>query len=323
MKLTTILITGSNGLVGNYLKEIINERNMDVFYNIVYTDRSIVNLENAKHVLDYFNRIKPDIVIHLAAVVGGLYYNLKNNHDIFMSNVNINSNILKACDLYNISRLINVLSTCIFPNNYNQEENQVSLRSNDIHKGEPHPSNIGYSYAKRLLEIGSRLLVDKKDDFSVVNLIPTNLYGKYDNYNLEKAHVIPALIHKFYKAKQNDTNVEILGHGTAKRQFLYAKDFADIILKFIDYKLDNKCINCIISPPKKDELSIANVIGKISGRFMFENPILYNKDNQGQMKKSCDDNELSIYFNYNFTSLDTGLLITIDYFINNYETCRI
>jgi GDP-L-fucose synthase len=322
MKLT-ILITGSKGLVGNYLKEIINERNMDILYKIVYTDRSIVDLQNEKHVLDYFNKIKPDIVIHLAAVVGGLYYNLKNNHDIFMSNIDINSNILKACDIYNVSKLINVLSTCIFPNHYNQEENKVVLRSNDIHNGEPHPSNIGYSYAKRLLEIGSRLLVDKKSKFSAINLIPTNLYGKYDNYNLKKAHVIPALIHKFYIAKRDSTNVDIIGYGTAKRQFLYAKDFADIILKFVDYDLDNKCINCIISPPKKDEISIANVIGKISGRFMFENPIFYNKGNEGQIKKLCDDNELNIYFNYNFTSLDIGLLTTIDYFINNYNTCRI
>jgi GDP-L-fucose synthase len=324
MELQTLLITGSRGLVGSYLRQVITDRSMDVFYNIVYLDRTILDLRKKDDVLNYFEKVKPTIVIHLAASVGGLYFNLENNYNIFSDNISINNNILTACDQCKVLKLINVLSTCVFPemkDNYTTFESNVTLKSKNIHNGPPHPSNEGYSYSKRLLEIGSRLLCEKNKKFSVVNLIPTNLYGKYDNYNLENAHVIPALIHKTFLAKNNNTFLDIKGSGTAKRQFVYAQDLAEIIIKFLN--VNEKYVSCIISPPVKEEVFISDVINNITNIFNFDNPIIYNSRVQGgQVKKTCDDIELSVYFDYTFTPLETGLQKTIDYFIKKYQNIR-
>ena len=328
MELQTLLITGSNGLVGTYLKEVITERSMNVFYNIIYLNRQDIDLRNENDVLQYFEKTKPSIVIHLAASVGGLYYNLENNYTIFSDNMKINNNILTACDIFKVSKLINILSTCIFPDvkdnhtTFESNKKNTTLNSKEIHNGIPHASNEGYSYSKRMLEIGSRLLTKKNNNFSVVNLIPTNLYGKYDNYNLKNAHVIPALIHKIYLAKKNNQpTIEIKGGGLAKRQFLYAKDFANIIVQFINYKKE-QCVSCIVSPPIKEEINIAIIVDKLCECFSVDCPIIYNTESQGQYKKTCDNNELSQFIDFKFTSLDIGLQETVDYFIKNFKNVR-
>lgn len=326
MQLTKILVTGSNGLVGKYLEEIINQRSMCIFYNIIYIQRNEVDLRDETQVLSIFKNIKPDIVIHLAASVGGLYFNMDNNYQIFMDNVKINGNILTACDKFNVSKLINVLSTCVFPDKQLPETSESifneHLNSKNIHDGKPHPSNEGYSYSKRLLEIGSRLL-SEKGKLKVVNLIPTNLYGKYDNFNIKNGHVIPALIHKMYLAKRDNTQFNVLGSGLAKRQFVYAGDFAEIIIKFVNLDIKKSNVSCIISPPSSDEVIITDIIDLLQGCFEFDNPIVYSGlSNNGQLKKTCNDYELKAFFDFKFTTLKNGLQKTTTFFIQNYPDLR-
>jgi GDP-L-fucose synthase len=189
--------------------------------------------------------------------------------------------------------------------------------------GEPSETNYGYSYAKRLLYIGSKLLTQETETI-VINLIPTNLYGLNDQYNLMNSHVIPGIIHKCYKSEQNNSNLFIKGTGKARRQFLYANDFANIILQFINLPLNSKLHSLIVSPPTTSEICISDLVNYIVSEFEFKKLVVYDKvSSDGQISKTCSDIELLNYLpNFKFTPLSVGLSKTIKYFKKNYKNIR-
>lgn len=332
-----VLVTGGTGLVGKSIQELIGISENE----FIFLSSEDCDLRHEEAVDTLFYEIKPDTVVHLAARVGGLYANMDSNYRMLIDNLKINTNILESCDKYKVKRLINILSTCIFPED-NQYNNLVyPLSSNQILNGKPHDSNSGYAHAKRILYVGSKSLTNTSD-IQVINLIPTNLVGKNDNYHIHKSHVIPGLIHKTFIAKGNfdnnlcrstdsfssigNTNCKLIikGSGEAKRQFLYANDFAKIILHFIDCKLDKQCNSLIVSPPKEQEITIKQLVNKIVKEFDFKGRIIYDKDYpDGQHLKTTDSDELLEYIpDFKFTSLNIALKETIDYFIENYDTIR-
>lgn len=310
-----ILITGSSGLIGKSLQSLI----LDKINNYIFLTSNDCDLRNLEDVNNIFKNYKPDIVIHLASKVAGLYGNMNNNYIFLMDNIKINSNILECCEKYKIKRLINILSTCIFPN----DNIKYPLTSDQILNGKPHNSNSGYAYSKRFLYIGSELLTNYSD-IEIINLIPTNLYGKYDNYNLENSHVIPGLIHKIYLSKINNTELIIKGSGIAKRQFLYVDDLSKIILELMFKKLESKFYSLVISSPISDEITIKELINILCKKFNLINKIKYDISySDGQLIKTSDCNELiQLLPNFKFTSLDNGLEKTINYFIENYNIIR-
>jgi GDP-L-fucose synthase len=307
-----ILVTGSNGLVGKSLQKIVKEQLKKNEKNRFYfLTRKECNLIDLYSVYDIFKKIKPDIVIHLASVVGGVYENMNNNYNMFMNNTRMHLNIIDACEKFNIKKLINILSTCVFPD----QGVTYPLTPEQIHNGPPHFSNNGYAYSKRTLHIGSQLL--KNPGCVVINLIPTNLYGENDNYTIEKAHVIPALIHKTYNAIINETDLKINGSGNALRQFLYADDLTNIIYSYINSSEQSG--DYIVSPPPSHEISIKQLVNKIVNIFDYKGKIIYDTDEiDGQMKKTAYSN-----IDYEFTNLDIGLTRTIHYFTVNYNNLRI
>lgn len=314
-----VLVTGGSGLVGSGIQKLVfgNE------HNFIFLTSADCDLRNENAVNDLFERIKPDIVIHLASLVAGLYGNMDNNYKFLVDNVRINTNILESCNKFNVKRLVNILSTCVFPEQ--NEFNNISypLTSSQILNGRPHYSNSGYAHAKRILHIGSKLLTNTSD-IEIVNLIPTNLYGECDNYHLQKSHVIPGLIHKIYLAKERETSLIIKGTGQAKRQFVYVEDFAKIILHFVDTKLEKQFNALIVSPPKNSEITIRQLVNKLVDIFEFTGKIIFDSDYpDGQDLKTVDSQELLHYLpDFEFTNLNQGLQNTIDYFIKNYNTVR-
>lgn len=308
-----ILITGSSGLVGQNLQDIIKSK--ESFHDFYYLTSSICDLRNDYEVSRVFKTFKPDVVIHLASLVAGLYGNLANNYQFFSDNIKINLNILNACDTHNVSKLINILSTCVFP-----AENIVyPLTSDQILNGPPDTSNEGYAYSKRILYCGSNIL-SKKKNIQIINLIPTNLYGKYDNFNVQSGHVLPALINKIFTSKYVGNTLNINGTGESFRQFLYAKDFAQIIYNFIDYKSDLpwNFISCIVCPPVKD-ISIKELVNILVKKIEYEGDIKYDTSYEnGQYKKTASSEEISQFFpNFIWTSLSDGLDETINFFKHN------
>lgn len=318
-----VLITGGSGLVGKSIQTLVSNYYKDE-YEYIFLSSSECDLRNETSVDDLFKTYKPEIVIHLASLVAGLYGNMENNYNFLIDNIKININLLDACKNYGVKRLINILSTCVFPEKTKYNNLTYPLSSDQILNGPPHESNIGYAYSKRILYIASNLLSKINDNLEIVNLIPTNLYGEYDNYNLQKSHVIPGLIHKIYLAKDNDTDLHIMGSGMARRQFVYTNDFAKIILNFVSIPLEKTFNSIIVCPGKEDEITIKELVNKLVAIMKYNGKIIYNNEYaDGQNIKTTDSAELLQYIpDFKFTKLDEGLENTINYFIENFNNIR-
>ena len=308
-----VLITGGGGLVGNALKSI--EENYTNAYKFVYltsNDGDLRNLENCEKI---FHEYKPEYVIHLAANVGGLFKNMNNNIEMFEDNILINLNVVKTCYKYKVKKLISCLSTCVFP-----DEASYPMNEEILHDGPPHFSNEGYSYAKRMLEVQTRLY-NRNHDCQYINVVPTNIYGPHDNFSFINSHVIPGLIHKCYVAKKIGLTFDVKGSGKPLRQFLYSVDFTKIIMKILQDYTGKDTI--IIAPDKKDEISIGKVAKMIAKKFEHRQLIFNKNFNDGQYKKTVSNQKLkSFYPEFQFTRLEDGIGKTIEWFVENYEKCR-
>jgi GDP-L-fucose synthase len=317
------LVTGGTGLVGSSIKECVKD---DCDNEYLFLSSKDVNLINTEEVDVVFKNFHPDVVIHLASKVAGLYGNMNDNYGFLVDNLKLNTNILDNCKKYKVKKLINILSTCVFPD----KNVTYPLTSDQILNGEPHTSNEGYSYSKRLLFTGSKLLFNQREfvgmsDLSIVNIIPTNLYGEYDNYHLINSHVIPGLIHKCYLAQNNNTDFVVKGSGSAKRQFLYSGDLAKVIVQFAKSdKFNGQFLSLIASTPVSSEISIKQLVDKIVNIFEFKGNVIYDTSfSDGQAAKTTDSNEVYKYFSdFEFTDIDNGLQKMIFHFKENFEKVR-
>ena len=190
----SILVTGGYGLVGSALQSIQYEYRPDYF--ITFLNSKMCNLLDLQQTMLVFNEIKPTVVIHLAACVGGLFKNMSEKVKMIDENLTINTNVLKASHAAGVKKLVACLSTCIFP-----DLTTYPINESMINDGPPHSSNEGYAYAKRILEIQCKCY-NQQYGTNYFCIIPTNIYGPNDNFHLEDSHVIPALIHKCFLAKQ-------------------------------------------------------------------------------------------------------------------------
>jgi len=225
----------------------------------------------------------------------------------------MNSNLLEAAKETGVKKVVSFLSTCIFP-----EDAEYPLTSDKIHNGEPHPSNYAYAYAKRMLEVQSRAYRDEYG-CNFVTVIPCNIYGPNDNYNLDSGHVIPSLIHKCYLAKKNNTNFEIWGTGRPYREFIYSKDVGYLTQWVLENYNDPEPL--ILSPD--EEINIATLAQEIAWRMGFEGNIVYNQERDGIYKKPSDNSKLkSLVPDYKFVPIEMGLQESIDWFIKNYDKAR-
>jgi len=303
--MTKVLVTGGSGMVGHALQRLRPE-----WTYISSSDADLTNLIETKQL---FELVKPDYVIHLAAIVGGLYRNMANNYSIFCDNVLINQNVLKCCEEYHIMDGIFILSTCIFPDNV-----EYPIDETKLHNGPPHKSNYGYSYAKRMLEVACDLY-NQKMSANLKCLIPTNLYGIHDNFNLDDAHVIPGLIHRSYLTKQQNKPLVIKGTGIAKRQFLFVDDFARIIIRIFD--TPDISFNSLICSPN-NEITISKVVSLI--QCGYSNEEYDSSFSDGQILKTANNEKLlSLFPDFSFTDIDTGINITINWFKDNYPNVRL
>ena len=195
---------------------------------IILLGTSDYDLRNLSEVNKMFENKSPDAVIHLAAKVGGVKGNADYVADFFYDNIKINTNVLEAARKNNVSKVLSLLSTCIYPDNA-----KYPLTENQIHDGPPHESNFGYAYAKRMLEVQSRS-IRKQYGFKYTTAVPNNIYGPNDNFDLIKSHVIPSIIRKIYEFKNYKKIPEFWGDGKALREFTYSKDIAKALLFLIE-----------------------------------------------------------------------------------------
>ena len=301
-----ILITGSSGLVGNSIN--IN--------NSLTPNSSKVNLLHYNQINQFLQNNKVDTIIHLAANVGGLFKNMNHKVQMLEDNLQMNFNLIKAAHANNIQKIILCLSTCIFPDNI-----KYPINENDLHKGQPHFSNDSYAYAKRMAHIHASAY-NQQYNRQYISIIPTNIYGIHDNFHLEDAHVIPALIHKAYLAKKNNTKFIVMGSGKPLRQFIFSKDLGFLIQKISE--LYDNCEPIILAPTT--EYSIGYIAQIIADKFNVDLEF-DNTSADGQYKKTADNSRLMEFLKKNnidfqFTPIEKGLSETIDWFIANYDNVR-
>jgi GDP-L-fucose synthase len=191
-----------------------------------------------------------------------------------------------------------------------------------INDSPPHSSNESYSYAKRMIDVMNRSY-NREYNCNFTSIIPTNVYGPYDNFHLEDAHVLPALIHKAYISKKNNTDFIIYGSGRPLRQFIYNKDLGELII----YVLKNyKEIDPIIlSVDEEDEVSIKDIAYMIAAAFdiPFYKIVFETSKSDGQYKKTATNKKLrNLLPDYKFTALKDGIYETCKWFKENYNISR-
>eukprot|EP00761_Pharyngomonas_kirbyi_P011544 gb/GECH01011569.1/.p1 GENE.gb/GECH01011569.1/~~gb/GECH01011569.1/.p1 ORF type:complete len:328 (+),score=61.25 gb/GECH01011569.1/:1-984(+) len=311
-----VLVTGGTGLFGQGVKHIVDSKGLPGKW--VFCSSKDADLRDQSQTRALFERVKPTHVLHLAAFVGGLFRNMKYKVEFFQDNVTMNINVLRTCHEFGVRKVVSCLSTCIYPDQvtYPFDESQ-------IHEGPPHHSNNAYAYAKRMLDMLGRWYNSQynKETF-FTSVIPTNLFGPHDNFSIEDGHVIPGLIHKCYNAKKNNEKFVVWGSGKPLRQFLFSWDAADHLVYVLFNYDDEEPV--ILSVPEDQEVSIGHVAQAVAKAMNFEGELVFDTSrSDGQFKKTASIKKLqNLRPGFEFTPFDEAIKNSVDWFVNNYDTCR-
>ena len=243
-------------------------------YDILAPSSTELDLRDTSATQQFISQTKPDIVIHAAGRVGGIQANILNPVDFLVANIDMGRNVILASYKIGVPYLLNLASSCMYPRNA-----MNPLSENLILQGELEPTNEGYALAKifasRLCEYVNRENVRNGQSTNrYKTLIPCNLYGRYDKFEPEHSHLIPAIIHKIHHAKlQGLAEVEIWGDGTARREFMYAGDLADAIMKSLkDYDQISDLMNIGLGYDYTiyDYYQIAAEVIGWNGKFVYD-----------------------------------------------------
>jgi len=309
------LVTGGSGLVGQGIKQVLQSDQLkrdDEQW--IFLSSKDADLTSETETLVLFEKHRPTHVIHLAALVGGLFANLRANCDFFRMNMRMNDNVLACAHKLDVRKVVSCLSTCIFP-----DATTYPIDETMVHNGPPHPSNFGYSYAKRMIDVQNKAY-NQQFGRLYTSVIPCNVFGPHDNFNIQNGHVIPGLINKAHKAKTDGTAFEIWGTGSPLRQFIYSLDLAKL---FVWVLREYEEIDPIILA-SDDEVTIKEVAMKIRDASKFEGEVKFLTDKaDGQYKKTASNAKLRRYLpDFKFTPLETSIGETVQWFTDHYETAR-
>ncbi|XP_033335272.1 GDP-L-fucose synthase-like protein [Megalopta genalis] len=314
-----ILVTGGTGLVGKGIQNIIGTDKKEN-EKWIFTSSKDADLCDKKSTEKLFEKHKPTHVIHLAAMVGGLFHNMTHNLDFLRNNIRMNDNVLQTAHENGVVKVVSCLSTCIFP-----DKTTYPIDETMVHNGPPHPSNYGYSHAKRLIDVLNRGYYEQHGRL-YTSIIPCNVFGPNDNYNPSASHVIPGLMRRLYDLiKTGNTENKIftvLGSGKPLRQFIYSLDLAKLIIWVLrEYESVEPII---LSVDESQEVTIAHVAEAIAQAFNFKGKIEYNLSAaDGQYKKTASNAKLRKYLpDFEFTPFDQAIKESVDWYIANYDQAR-
>ncbi|KAI9926612.1 hypothetical protein ASPWEDRAFT_176418 [Aspergillus wentii DTO 134E9] len=317
---TKILVTGGTGLVGSALQWVVSNVSGDFGKasgeEWVFLSSADGDLRNYNETKSIFEKHRPDKVIHTAARVGGVFENSLRMADFVRDNLAIDQNVLRVCHELGVKKVVSCLSTCIFP-----DKTTYPISEGMLHDGPPHPSNYGYAYAKRMLDISSQAYRQQYGcNFTCV--IPTNLYGPNDNFS-EGCHFIPGVIKRVSKAKEERSSAMIVpGSGRALRQFVYSRDLARVMIWTL--RNYNETDPFIISVDPEQEVSIKDAVVMVSEISGLEGAIQWDTtQTDGQLKKTADNAKMrALLGDFQFTSLEQGLKETIAWYSANQGKVR-
>jgi len=306
-----ILITGSSGFLGSHILPILKKKfKKSKFFCPRKKKYDLTKYKNWEKLFKYF---KPDYLVHLAALSGGIEINSIKPANFFFINSLLVANAFENAAKSKVKKIIFPFGGCSYP-----ATSSSPIEEKKLWEGYPQINSEGYSVAKKT-GVTAAYSYKKQYNIDTLLIIPGNMYGEFDNFRKEESHVIPALIRRFYEAKiRNKKYVEIWGSGSAKRDFVYVGDVAKTIVNLMgNLKAYNSPIN-ISSGKKISILQLAKIIQK---KIDFKGEIVWNLNKpEGQKVKIYSIKKLkSLKKNLNFTSLDEGLNKTISWFVDNYS----
>ena len=302
-----VIIFGSNGLVGKSLNRILSVS--DKVSEIIPSTRQDTDLFSIEQTKNTIEKNNPDIVINAAAKVGGIYANDTKRTDFIIENLKINLNILEACIPNNKIKIINLGSSCIYP-----LEAENPIKESSLLTGKLEPTNSAYAIAKIAgIEIGSSM--NKQYGHSVINLMPTNLYGPDDNFSEKDSHVIPGLIYRMYNAKINgEDKFSIWGSGKPLREFLYVDDLSHAVEHLIDKDISEELLNI----GSGDEVSIDYLAKLIKQIISYDGDLTYDlKMPDGNPRKLIDSSKIRSLGWKPKTNLEKGIELSYESFLKN------
>jgi GDP-L-fucose synthase len=218
----SILITGGTGMLGRNLKDAAVSQGLEIFT----PSRSEMNLASSDSVRNWLKQHRPDVIIHCAGHVGGIHANMADPLGFLTHNLDMGVNLVQIAHELNLPRLLNIGSSCMYPRNAINP-----LREEAILTGQLEPTNEGYALAKIVTAKLCEYIAAQSAQFCYRTVIPCNLYGRYDHFEAERSHLVPAVIRKVHAACVSGApSIELWGDGTARREFMYAEDAAKMIL---------------------------------------------------------------------------------------------
>ncbi len=309
LKSKRVVVTGGNGFLGSYLVKKLESKGCS---EILVPRSSEYDLINRDGIIAMYEDMRPEVVIHLAAVVGGIGANMENPGKFFYDNLMMGTQLMEYGRQYKIDKFVAIGTICAYP-----KFTPVPFKEEDIWIGYPEETNAPYGLAKKMMLVQSQAYRDQYD-YNSIFLLPVNLYGPRDNFDSASSHVIPALIRKFEEARLNNApEVSVWGDGSASREFIYADDAAEGILRATELFNDSEPVNI----GSGMEITIKDLVSKIKEITDYEGKVVYDSSKpNGQPRRCLDTSRAEKLFGFkSYTEFDKGLKNTIEWFRDNRE----
>jgi len=307
-----ITVTGGKGFLGTHLIRNLSQRGC---HHIQIADRPEYDLTKLADIQRMYQKTNPEIVIHLAAKVGGIGFNQEKPAELFYDNLIMGTQLLHEGYLRKIEKFLALGTICAYP-----KFTPVPFKEEDIWNGYPEETNAPYGLAKKMMLVQSQAY-RRQYGFNSIFLLPVNLYGPGDNFHPDSSHVIPALIKKCIDAiDNNDKTIEVWGTGSATREFFYVEDAAEAICLAAESYNKSDPVN-IGAGFEVSIRELTELIAQVTG---FTGKIVWDKTKpDGQPRRKLDTTKAWEEFGFKAkTNLMTGLARTVEWYKNNRNLCR-
>jgi GDP-L-fucose synthase len=308
-KSAKIFVAGHKGMIGSAITRKLQQ---DGYNNLLLKTKQQLDLRNQRDVETFFKEEKPEYVFLSAAKVGGISYNNRAPAEFIYDNVQIQNNVIHNSYINGVKKLLFLGSACIYPKITPQPIKEEYLLTDTLE-----PTNEAYAIAK-IAGLKMCQYYTKQYGFNTISLMPTNLYGINDNFNLDQCHVIAAIIRKFLNAKDNgEKSITCYGDGSPTREFLYCDDLADACVFFMNTHNDPETINV----GSDNEITIKDLVLSIKAKLNFEGDVLWDttKPNGTPLRKLCYEKINKLGWKSKI-SLEDGLNTTIKWYLENRKT---
>jgi GDP-L-fucose synthase len=310
-KNSKIYIAGHNGMVGSAVWRNLQSKG---YVNLIGKTSTELNLTNQQAVLDFFNEECPDALIAAAAKVGGILANSDFPYPFLMENMQIQNNLIDGAYKAGIDKFIFLGSSCIYPKFAPQPLKEEYLLSGSLE-----PTNEGYAIAK-ITGVKACQAIREQYNKDYVSLMPTNLYGSFDNFDLHSSHVMPAIIRKFHEAKLNNhSDVMLWGSGTPMREFLFVDDMAEAVV----YALENHLPEYLYNIGTGKDITIKELAETIQRVIGHQGNILWDDSKpDGTPRKLMDVSKMKAHGWEYTTELEQGIVKTYEWYKKNIYTIK-